>query len=433
MDAKGNLLDSFKRLKSIKDRLVVLELTDQQPLALNPLAGNSIETLEYLFGVFNAELSSMQAYLFRNILFLLQKLPHPTMEDFWYIITHGWKEKYADYVAMLPERIRTFFEKDFNTTTYRQRSGELSWRLGKIIDHPVLGPTFTSAQNKIDMPELLKSGNIICIDNNYDRLGPEASEFIGRLFLALIWQAGRAKTRKKPVYVFIDEAHCTIRNDPQISDMITQLRSSKISLTFAHQGLYQIDNEKVRSALSLCAIKFSNASGEAADMARYIEVAPETLKALDIGQMACWVKGLTKTAAVTLTIDLLAVHKPVETFKHFAFMDDHEYRAFMLTMYHRYGHLEPPPKPQPRPRQPDNFDVEWVITISPIKARDGCTHRYNGLAIKIPPQTRHGARMRIKSKGAFKPDGTRGDAYVTINVPQKPSTVGNPALGREWD
>jgi hypothetical protein len=231
---------------------------------------------------------------------------------------------------------------------------------------------------------MLDSGKLILIDNNYERLGDEGSEFFGRLFLALIWYAARAQNRTKPVYVFVDEADATIRRDQQISKMITQLRSPKVSLTFAHQGLYQIDDAKVLSALSLCAIKFTSASGEATEMARYIEGDPAALKALDVGQMATWVRGVTKQGPVTLDVKHHKVEKPLEVFQDrrtYPLMDQHEFAAFQRTMWERYSvdpkrrepdahppapqniqHLpapSPPPKPartQPKPPAPPTDD-----------------------------------------------------------------------------
>jgi DnaJ-class molecular chaperone len=68
----------------------------------------------------------------------------------------------------------------------------------------------------------------------------------------------------------------------------------------------------------------------------------------------------------------------------------------------------------------DNYDVEWMHTISPGKAEAGCIVIIYKFKITIPPRTKDGTRMRLRGKGAQKPDGTMGDAYLTISVPQRP-------------
>ena len=446
MDAKGNLLDTFKRLRNLKDRLILLEPSAEHPVAMNPLAIGDNELLKYLFSVFSTEMTSMQSVLSRELLRLLALIPNATLEDYWRLLNHGWKGRYDEYVARLPERSRTFFEKDFSNASYRQRASEIDSRIRRIIDHPILGPTFSVFQNKIPMREWLDSGKLILIDNNYDRLGEEGAEFFGRVFLALIWYAARAKNRTKPVYVFVDEADTTIRRDQQINRMITQLRSPKVSLTFAHQGLYQIKDADVLGALSLCAIKFTSASGEAAEMARFIEADPAMLKSLEVGQFATWVKGVTKQAPVVLNVREHKVNKPVETLKDTAaypLMDDHEFEAFRRTMHARYSidpGYEPPHAPAATPdalvqnEQQDignSADLTWVRTLSPKLARKGGKYRLpvkddqhqpKQIEITIPPNTPDGFKMRVRGYGAFDAHGHRGDLYLVLRVPAHPGT-----------
>jgi hypothetical protein len=66
MDAKGNLLDSLKYLKNLKDRLILLEPSAEHPLAVNPFATGSGEMLEYLFGVFSAEIPRALTHVLRE-------------------------------------------------------------------------------------------------------------------------------------------------------------------------------------------------------------------------------------------------------------------------------------------------------------------------------------------------------------------------------
>jgi len=70
-------------------------------------------------------------------------------------------------------------------------------------------------------------------------------------------------------------------------------------------------------------------------------------------------------------------------------------------------------------------DVYSDVKIGFDQAVLGCVATVSTLSgaasVKIPPGTSSGAKLRLKGKGAIKPDGARGNHYVTvqIEVPKK--------------
>jgi GTPase SAR1 family protein len=335
LDSKGDLFKSFHRLQSIKDRLIVLKTTPDYPLAVNPFdAKQPSEFLDYLFGVFNTDLTAQQSIPFGQIINLLEHVPNATMETFWDIIVDGAKN-YQQYVAKLHPRDQRFFSVEFNSSQYEQRRKEIQARLRVLFGNKWLGPILESRETKINMRELLDSGKVICIDNSYEDLSELGSEFLGRLFLALIWYAGRERRTQKPVYVFLDEAHYVIANDRHIDDMVTQLRSRRISLTFAHQFLRQIDDDKVRTALNTCAIKFFNTTGEAAT-AFFPNTSSETLSTIPQGSFATFVKFKTQRAEI-VAVPPCPVDRYAQTFTDYALIPDIDYDLMMGIMRSRYN------------------------------------------------------------------------------------------------
>jgi hypothetical protein len=409
IDPKGDLIRSFQYLAPIKDRLVVLEPNLEYPLALNPLdiGGSAQEILEYLFSIFNTEMTPLQATLFSQVLKLLDLIPNATLDTFLQILATG-VGQYEQYVRALAPRDQTFFDREFNQRQYNERKPEISWRIRSLLNNPYLVAMFTSPTTKINMSELMDGGKIVCINNNYDTLTPSGSEFMGRFFLALIWYAARRRHSQTPVYVVIDEAHFVIANDHNIERMITQLRSKKIGLIFAHQQFGQIKNEAVASSLKDCAIKFTNSTGEAYALAPFFDTTTEFLKSQEIGSFACHVKFKTRSA-VSLSVPHYRVRKPDETFVDSPVISDYEFHALMQTMRARYANNFPEPHFL-------GYDVQWECTISPKVAQDGGTRIIHGLKIVIRPGTAHGVRLRIRGKGALKPDGTFGDAILTVHI-----------------
>lgn len=286
MDAKGDLINSFNHMAHLKDHLVFIDPDPDCPLAINPLniGAHSIEFLEYVFAaLLETPLTPLQATLFRLTLTLAVVIPHATLETFRDIIQNGWK-KYESYVRKLRPRDQDFFDKEFDTATYAKTKQEIMWRLRTLMTVPALDAIFQSPVTKLDIGTLMDQPYVICINNNYELLGDQGSEFFARLFIALVWAAARKRSRlpdhlKRPVYFFIDEAHYAIARDTKITTIIHQCRSQKIAMIFSHQEVQQIKDEDVRSALSNCAIKFANSTGEAHELAPRLDTTPEFIKA----------------------------------------------------------------------------------------------------------------------------------------------------------
>jgi hypothetical protein len=304
MDAKGELIDSFTHLKAYQDRLVLLEPNEQYPLAINPLdiGGHSVELLEYIFSaLLETKMTPNQSTLFRLTLLLCTKIPNANLETFREIMQHGWK-KYEKEMQTLKKRDQDFFEFEWDSKLYKDRRPEVLSRLRTLMASPSLDEILSAPTTKLDMGQLMDAGNIICINNNYDLLGEQGSEFFGRLFIALVWAAARRRTKlpehqKRPVYFFIDEAHYAIARDPNIATLIDQCRAQKIAMIFAHQRIDQIKDDDVKSALTNCAIKFANSTGDAPELAVRLggDTKPEFIRAQKRGQFACHVLDTTET------------------------------------------------------------------------------------------------------------------------------------------
>jgi hypothetical protein len=444
MDAKGELIDSFARLKGFQDRLVLLEPNSQYPLAINPLdiGTHSIELLEYIFSsLLETKMTPNQSTLFRLALLLCTKIPNATLETFREVMQHGW-QKYEKEMRTLKKRDQDFFEFEWDSKLYKERRPEVLSRLRTLMATPSLDEILSAPKTKVDMADLMDAGKVLCVNNNYELLGVQGAEFFGRLFIALVWAAARRRTQlpdsqKRPVYFFIDEAHFAIARDTNIAHILDQCRAQKIAMIFAHQRVDQIKDEDVKSALTNCAIKFANSTGDAPELAVRLggDTKPEFIRAQKRGQFACYVVDSTDTA-VSVTIPLVDMnnypkmtkdeylHVQARSRSRFcqgataesAYTDDHSKgRARDDTRHSRQG-------------APSKDDTqEWAITVSPKKAKSGGSHQIKILAdpsgnkklinVNIPPGTLDGARFRLKGAGIFRRDGTRGDVILTIRVP----------------
>lgn len=70
------------------------------------------------------------------------------------------------------------------------------------------------------------------------------------------------------------------------------------------------------------------------------------------------------------------------------------------------------------------YDINYELSLTPKAAAEGTVveisyQRDDGaqhLAVKIPPDTRDGARLRLAGQGRLKPDGSRGHLILTVRV-----------------
>lgn len=309
MDSKGDLIEPFRNMKSIADRLIIIDPDPDRPIAINPLdiprtqIGKAVELLEYLFAsLLEFKLTATQSLLFRNVIrFLVTQFKTPTLQLFQEILADGWHPKYAGPVGRLEPRLKDFFYKDFDNENYSARRREVLQRLQLLLDNDAMNAILTSAFTRFTFDEALDAGKIVIINNSKEKLGEQGAEFFGRFFIAQLLataqrRSGRAQSEKKPVFCYIDECQTVISRDEKIPTILDECRSQRIALILAHQRTAQITNDNVLSALQNCAIRFANSDAEARKLAHSLRSSEQFLEALDQGQFAAYIRDHTKTA-----------------------------------------------------------------------------------------------------------------------------------------
>lgn len=302
MDSKEDLF-KFAKLKrfakggDLEGKLIILTPEEAFPLALNPLdlgasPAHTIDLLEHIFAQLrDSKQTTLQSSLFRSIFLLLVHVPGASLADFRTVLTEG-IDKYAEHLHKLHPEDRDFFTKptsengrsEFQSKVYTDTRGQILWRLRDLTTRsPKLRDLFNAPRTEVNIADLINNANVIIIDNARSKLGPSGSEFFARFFLALIRAAADQRSQltdaqKLPTYVYMDEAHTIIANDENVEGIIAECRSQKIALLMAHQFWAQITNEKVRAALTNCAIRMANVDEEAAQIAPRLRVEPEDVQ-----------------------------------------------------------------------------------------------------------------------------------------------------------
>ena len=366
-DSKGDLSDHVRKLKSfapgedLAGKLTLIEPSGS--LALNPLdlgasTTHNIALLEYVFAsLLDSKMTPLQSTLFRSIVMAMKAIPGANFGTFRKFLQEGWKP-FEQYILTLHPDDRDFFLKpgaggvtEWDSKDYKDRKGELLWRVRDLTTRvPLIREMFQAPATKIDMGKEMDAGNVIIIDNSTAILSESGSEFFSRFFIALILaaaqqRAGRTQENKKPVYVYLDEAHTVIANDDKVATIIQQCRSQKIAMIFAHQELQQIKSEDVRSALANCAVRIANPDKDAKALASDFRTDAEYLQSLERGEFALFIRDHTKKA-----LTIRADNVPVSGWPK---MTEEQFQAIREEMRERYS-FTPTPAAEPVSEEEDD-------------------------------------------------------------------------------
>jgi hypothetical protein len=102
-----------------------------------------------------------------------------------------------------------------------------------------------------------------------DRVSKSLTEVYGRYFLSAIRDAGLARPSGSiPCFVYVDECHQYIADDPITADIIFSLRQKNVALMLGNQSVKQIVNKLTLDALISTSIKLVNV--READAARML-------------------------------------------------------------------------------------------------------------------------------------------------------------------
>jgi hypothetical protein len=276
------------------DRLASLSLLDRERLT-----NSALEMYDFIIGsLLQAEMTSRQSTLFRFVTRAMFAIPNATINTFHDILKDG-PAKYQGFIDTLDDTARRFFATDFNSNAqFKQPREQVTARLWAVLGNQTFLRMFSSQRSKIDFfTEINTPGKVILINAEKGLLKEEGTELFGRFFLALINQAAAQRAtipveKRLPCYVYVDECHNYIRNDPKIQVILAEARQQKVGVILAHQFLGQID-PPVRAALNAnTGIKMA-ARLDAADrsaMARDMNTVPDFIRDQTVGSFAVFMR-----------------------------------------------------------------------------------------------------------------------------------------------
>lgn len=327
LDGKLCLLDAADVEYPIAFNLFDMKLdaaNSLSPLDREKLFNSALEMYDFIIGsLLQSEMTSRQSTLFRFVTRAMFAIPDATIHTFHDILQNG-PGKYQSFIDTLDDTARQFFATDFNNAQFRQTKEQVIARLWAVLGNQTFLRMFSSPRSKFDLfAEINKPGKVILINAEKGLLKEEGTELFGRFFLALINQAAAQRSslpidQRMPCYVYVDECHNYIRNDPKIQIILAESRQQNIGVILSHQYLGQIEPPVLRALNANTGIKMA-ALLEGADrtaMARDMNTIPDFIRDQKPWSFAVFVRGITPAA--------ISMHFPFRPLSRFESMTEAE-------------------------------------------------------------------------------------------------------------
>jgi hypothetical protein len=165
---------------------------------------------------------------------------------------------YQKILHKLEPDTQEYFRTTYDTQGPRASRSEVLNRLSNMTSSFKFRRIFGANKSTLDMAQLINEPNVIVINAARASL-KSLTEVYGRYFLSMIRDAGLARPSGCiPCFVYVDECHQYIADDPITADIIFSLRQKNVALMLGNQSTRQIINKLTLDALLSTSIKLVN-------------------------------------------------------------------------------------------------------------------------------------------------------------------------------
>jgi hypothetical protein len=286
IEPKGDLItDVLARVPAERlDDVVVLDATDtERPVGLNPLAPSGRPpdlVADQLLGILHALYESSWGPRTQDILgaalLTLAQVPGMTMAAIPVLLTNANLRRQVLAQINDPVGLGPFWA-GFEAWSEAERTTATAPALNRLrpfLMRPALRRLLGQAEPRFDLRQVFTERKVLLVNLAKGQLGPEAAALLGALVMGQIWQAalGRStvpRTKRHPVFLYIDEFQEYLRLPLDLADMLVQARGLGLGLIMAHQHLGQLRPDMRSTVLDNAASKvaFRLSSGDGRVMA----------------------------------------------------------------------------------------------------------------------------------------------------------------------
>ena len=162
------------------------------------------------------------------------------------------------------DRVKAFWQNEFKKMP-KDASGAALTKIYRIVQERIVAPMFECEKSGFDFRKAMDEGKIIVVNLSEGAITSDVANFLGSLILSRVYLAGMSREsvpedKRKPFYVYIDEAYRFVSDS--IRDILQSLRKYRVYMTLASQYLGQYKKEIAESIPHLCDAIIAFSAGE---------------------------------------------------------------------------------------------------------------------------------------------------------------------------
>ena len=192
-------------------------------------------------------------HILRHALLALLDRPGSTLADIPKLLSDKYFRRLVAARTANPQ-VRHFWQQEYENYSFQKRSdgaGPILNKVGAFLADPNLSQILTDPEDDLHFRQIMDQEQILLVNLAKGQIGEDAAGLLGGLLvttlgLAAFTRQDTPEQQRRPFYLYLDE----FQNFTTYSmvNMLSELRKFGVSLTLAHQYLFQLTPE-VREAV----------------------------------------------------------------------------------------------------------------------------------------------------------------------------------------
>lgn len=200
--------------------------------------------------------SSRMEYILQNTLLALLEYPDTTLIDVnRMLINKAFRDK---VVAVISDPIvKRFWAEEFAGYTDRytqEATPAIQNKIGQFTSNPLVRNIIGQSESTFDLRKIMDERKILIVNLSKGRMGEQNADLLGSILTTKIYLAAMSRAEESatamaalpPFYLYVDEFQSVVNDS--FSNILSEARKYKLSLTIAHQYIEQIE-ENIRAAV----------------------------------------------------------------------------------------------------------------------------------------------------------------------------------------
>ena len=200
--------------------------------------------------------SARMEYILQNTLLALLEYPDTTLIDVnRMLVNKAFRKKVVEYVT--DPIVKRFWTEEFvgYTDRYTQEATPaIQNKIGQFASNPLVRNIIAQSHSTFDIRELMDKRKIFIVNLSKGRMGEQNADLLGSMLTTKIYLAAMSRaedtaedlSKLPPFYLYVDEFQSVV--NASFSNILSEARKYKLSLTIAHQYIEQVD-EEIRAAV----------------------------------------------------------------------------------------------------------------------------------------------------------------------------------------